>query len=481
MTQADASGLDSTQPASACTSKDKLERNMTVVRLDSDDDLRNIYNFGGKLGQGSFGTVYEAIHIETKTKWAIKEICRPAPGSSEVEMLDNEIAILQQVNHPHIICLQEVYCTTKMMYLVTELCEGGELKQLLEQKKYFTEDETRSVIHSIADAVVYLHKRDIVHRDLKLENILLKNSLDEDDKIFNIKVSDFGLSAKTHDVWIGSTMTKTCGTLIYMAPEVMSSRSYTQLCDVWSIGIIMYMLLCGEPPFVSESKKGLFEKITKGKIKFTQPPWTRVSDAAKNLLACLLKVDPANRMSAHQLLENPWITGDTDVPAVPVNVLDMMRHYREQEESGTIQATEQAAETETDSHHQNSPKQRPKRNNNFCTPSTSSNLCHGVKTKEGGGSPKQNKCNTSLDSDTQGQRRTTRSHAGPSTQTNTKQCRSQDKKDLSTGWRQSSDLSTADDQKLSTSSKVQLMPTNQHNGSKTKKRSVLHRKTCKKN
>uniref|UniRef100_A0A8C9Z0H4 Serine/threonine kinase 33 n=1 Tax=Sander lucioperca TaxID=283035 RepID=A0A8C9Z0H4_SANLU len=287
------------------TSSDTLERNVPLIRLEDDADLREIYEFGRKLGQGSFGVVYEATHIETQTKWAIKEVCRPAAGSSKAEMLELEINILKQVNHAHIIRLQEVYHTTKMTYLVTELCVGGELKHLLQRKKFLTEDETRHIICSLADAVVYLHKRDIVHRDLKLENILVQNDLDEDDNgRINIKVR--------------------CG------------RGYSQWCDVWSIGVVMYMLLCGEPPFVSKTKANLLKEIMNKEVKFTQPIWATVSDAAKNLLTCLLKADPAYRMSANQLLENPWITGDTNVPAMPSNVLEMMRNHLEQKESKTM-------------------------------------------------------------------------------------------------------------------------------------------------
>uniref|UniRef100_A0A3Q4H973 Serine/threonine kinase 33 n=1 Tax=Neolamprologus brichardi TaxID=32507 RepID=A0A3Q4H973_NEOBR len=270
-----------------------------------------IYKFENKLGQGAFGVVYEATHIETQTKWAIKTFCRPPAGSSKVEMVDNEINLLKQMNHAHIIHLEWVnvmhvtyHC---MIYLVTELCKGGDLRELLQRKKFFTEDETRDIICSLADAVVHLHKRDIVHRDLKLENILVKNSPDEDGDKIDVKTKSY-----------------ICAFVLFPAPEMMSGRGYTQWCDVWSIGVIMYMLLCGEPPFVSKTRKNLLKKIMNTGVKFSQPIWASVSDAAKNLLTCLLKVDPAYRMSANQLLENPWITGDSTMPVVPPNVLEMM-------------------------------------------------------------------------------------------------------------------------------------------------------------
>ncbi|KAG7483047.1 serine serine/threonine-protein kinase 33 isoform X1 [Solea senegalensis] len=336
MTEADVSGFVMDVP-SPRAGRYPLERDVPVIRLKNDAELREIYEFGKKLGQGSFGVVYETTHIETQTNWAIKKACRPAAGSSKVKMLEQEINILKQVTHAHIVHLKEVYATPRMMYLVTELCTGGDLKQLLRRKKFLTEDETRHIIRALADAIVYLHKRDIVHRDLKLENILVKNPPDEgDNDRINIKVADFGLSVQTGGVGIENIMTEACGTLIYMAPEMMSDRGYTQWCDAWSIGVIMYMLLCGDPPFVSQTKSLLLEEITNREVTFPQSSWATVSDAAKNLLTCLLKVDPAYRMSPNQLLENPWITGDANVPAVPSNVLIMMRNYREEEERTQI-------------------------------------------------------------------------------------------------------------------------------------------------
>ncbi|XP_029983257.1 serine/threonine-protein kinase 33 isoform X2 [Sphaeramia orbicularis] len=315
------------------TGKNTFERNVPYTRLDNDNDLRGIYVFGKKLGKGTFGVVYEATHIETQTEWAIKEICRPEPGNSQFKMLDQEMNILKQVNHAHIIHLKEIFESAKMTYLVFELCAGGELKQLLRRKKFLTEDDTRHIIRCLADAIVYLHRRDIVHRDLKLENILLKNPLDDghNDEII-IKVTDFGLSVKTDGVGIENIMTEVCGTLTYMAPEMMSGRGYTEWCDVWSIGVIMYMLLCGKAPFVASTKEKLLEKIRNEGVTFSQPVWDTVSDTAKKVLTCLLKVDPAYRMSANQLLENPWITGDMTLPVTPSNVLDMMRHYLEEED-----------------------------------------------------------------------------------------------------------------------------------------------------
>ncbi|KAM9764664.1 serine/threonine-protein kinase 33 isoform 1-T1 [Menidia menidia] len=443
-------------------------RDVPVLRLKNDADLREIYEFGRKLGQGSFGAVYEATHINTQTKWAIKEVCRPTAGSTMVEMLDNEINILRQVNHTHIIHLEAIYSTAGMIYMVMELCSGGDLKKLLQQKKFFTEDETRNVIFCLADAVVYLHKKDIVHRDLKLENILVKNSLDEDDGRIDIKVADFGLSVKTGGVGIDNMMTEACGTLIYMAPEMMSGRGYSHWCDVWSIGVIMFMLLCGEPPFISKTKENLLKKVLNKEVRFTQPIWDTISDAAKYLLTCLLKADPAYRMSAHQLLENPWITGDNSVPSGPTTVLDMMHHYLQHEERTLAQEISSLTSSEdvlqpslaslvlsdTDSNCESQTKLSAERSNRSFPNAASTRLQdHGI---NGSASP--------------GPPTTSQSYSGEkhSTQLTAKHRRSQDKKELSAVQKPASYSNKTDNQRLSSSSKVRLASVNQQLAQKPK-------------
>ncbi|XP_014855485.1 PREDICTED: serine/threonine-protein kinase 33 isoform X1 [Poecilia mexicana] len=350
-------------------------REVPVIRLQADSELWKIYEFGKTLGQGSFGIVYEATHIATQTKWAIKEVRKPAAGSSKFKMLDNEINILKQVDHAHIIHLEVTYNTPTKICLVTELCRGGTLKQQLHQKKFFTEDETRKIIYCLADAVVYLHKRDIVHRDLKLENILVKNSPDDNEDWFDIKVADFGLSVKADGVGIRKVLTDSCGTLLYMAPEMMSGRGYSHWCDVWSIGVIMFMLLCGEPPFHSKSKERLVRKIMRKQVKFTQPIWATVSDGGKYVLTCLLKTDPAYRLSAHQLLDHPWITGDTTVPLGPSNVLEMMKHYVGNEDGNN----EEESETENDSVSTSSEDDEVPGLDIICLPSKKSSPCESTK------------------------------------------------------------------------------------------------------
>ncbi|XP_005874005.1 PREDICTED: serine/threonine-protein kinase 33 isoform X1 [Myotis brandtii] len=299
------------------------------VRLDDGAAIQEIYTFGRILGKGSFGVVIEAINKETGTKWAIKKVNKEKAGSSAVKLLEQEVNILKSVKHEHIIHLEQVFETPKKMYLVMELCEDGELREILKRKKHFSENETRWIIQSLASAIAYLHNNDIVHRDLKLENIMVKSSFTDanNEMNLNIKVTDFGLAAKKHG---GSEamLQSTCGTPTYMAPEVINDHDYSQQCDIWSIGVIMYSLLCGEPPFFASSEEKLFELIRKGELRFSDPVWDSISDCAKSVLKQLMKVDPAHRITAKELLDNQWITGNTLSSVRPTNVLEMMKEWK---------------------------------------------------------------------------------------------------------------------------------------------------------
>uniref|UniRef100_A0A673FRI9 Serine/threonine-protein kinase 33 n=2 Tax=Sinocyclocheilus rhinocerous TaxID=307959 RepID=A0A673FRI9_9TELE len=328
MTHTNVSGAEKKMP-SQWTRTNSAEKKVPHTRIEDESDIQKIYSFGRKLGQGNFGVVCEATHIEMQRKWAIKKVNKEKAGTSGVKHLEREVSIMKQVKHEHIIRLEEVFETPKRMYLVTELCEGGDLKDLLQKNKHFTEEETRHIIKSLSEAIVYLHKKDIVHRDLKLENILVKSfHQGNDNDVVNIKITDFGLSVQKGGVGSENMLQATCGTPIYMAPEVVNGHQYSQQCDLWSIGVIMYMLLCGEPPFISSSKERLSEMIMKGELTFSGPVWHTISDAAKTVIRCLLKVDPAHRITANELLDNPWISGDTSTAVTRTNVLEMMHQFR---------------------------------------------------------------------------------------------------------------------------------------------------------
>ncbi|XP_072475607.1 serine/threonine-protein kinase 33 [Notamacropus eugenii] len=313
------------------TRTNSAEGKIPHMRMEDCTAIQQIFSFGRRLGQGSFGVVIEVTHKETDLKWAMKKVNKEKAGSSAVKLLEREVNILKSVNHEHIIHLERVFETPKRMYLVMELCEDGELKEVLNSKGHFSENETRQIIEDLGSAIAYLHKKDIVHRDLKLENILVKSSNinEKNETNYNIKVTDFGLAVQKEGGCEAMFQT-TCGTPIYMAPEVINAHDYSQQCDIWSIGVIMYMLLCGEPPFLANSEEKLFELIRKGQPCFGNSIWESVSDSAKSVLKQLLKVDPAHRITAKELLDNRWITGNTLTPVRPTNVLELMKQWKNQ-------------------------------------------------------------------------------------------------------------------------------------------------------
>ncbi|XP_067614474.1 calcium/calmodulin-dependent protein kinase type 1 [Eurosta solidaginis] len=188
------------------------------------------------------------------------------------------------------------------VYLVMELVTGGELFDRIVEKGSYTEKDASGLIRQILEAVDYMHEQGVVHRDLKPENLLYYSS-DEHSKIM---ISDFGLS-KIEDSGIMATA---CGTPGYVAPEVLSQKPYGKAVDVWSIGVISYILLCGYPPFYDENDANLFAQILKGEFEFDSPYWDEISDSAKHFIQNLMCVDMDKRYTCKQALSHPWISGN---------------------------------------------------------------------------------------------------------------------------------------------------------------------------
>lgn len=187
--------------------------------------------------------------------------------------------------------------------MVLELLNGGELFDRVVNKGSYSEREASEVIRDITAAIQYLHQQGIIHRDLKPENLIYGTQAP--DSI--IKVTDFGLAKLLKDP--DQKMTTACGTPGYVAPEVLKNLPYGQEVDLWSIGVILYILLCGFPPFYHESTASLYKQIKKGEYDFPDPYWTDISASAKELVRSLLCVDPVTRFTSAQVLSHPWISG----------------------------------------------------------------------------------------------------------------------------------------------------------------------------
>ncbi|CUM68257.1 uncharacterized protein PRCAT00005978001 [Priceomyces carsonii] len=245
------------------------------------------------LGEGSFGKVKLAEHSITRQKVALKIINRKTLAKSDMQgRVEREISYLRLLRHPHIIKLYDVIKSKDEIIMVIEYA-GKELFDYIVQRGRMPEDEARRFFQQIISAVEYCHRHKIVHRDLKPENLLLDDNL-------NVKIADFGLSNIMTD---GNFLKTSCGSPNYAAPEVISGKLYAgPEVDVWSSGVILYVMLCGRLPFDDEFIPALFKKISNG--VYTLPNY--LSAGAKHLLTRMLVVNPLNRISIHEIMEDEW-------------------------------------------------------------------------------------------------------------------------------------------------------------------------------
>jgi len=275
-----------------------------VMITDAISDVRVKYHINPKeIGHGHYGVVRKCMNRETKVWYAIKSIRKSKVG--KVDVLKREIALLKEVHHPNIIELVEVHEDQKYLHLITELCTGGELFDRIIEKTqsdegHFSERDAANLVRCILDAIAYCHDvKGIVHRDLKPENFLF--STKSEDAV--IKIIDFGLSR--HDTATKIMNTKV-GTPYYVAPEVLN-REYTKSCDIWSIGVITYILLCGYPPFYGDTDNQIFDSVRTARFDFPSPDWDGISEAAKDFICALLRKDPSKRLTAAEALQHAWI------------------------------------------------------------------------------------------------------------------------------------------------------------------------------
>eukprot|EP00746_Dinoflagellata_sp_MGD_P011083 gnl/MRDRNA2_/MRDRNA2_123128_c0_seq1.p1 gnl/MRDRNA2_/MRDRNA2_123128_c0~~gnl/MRDRNA2_/MRDRNA2_123128_c0_seq1.p1 ORF type:complete len:556 (-),score=128.16 gnl/MRDRNA2_/MRDRNA2_123128_c0_seq1:3-1670(-) len=251
------------------------------------------------LGTGYSGHVKLAKNKATGKKHAVKTLKIKGVSKSKLRELEAETEIFLTMDHPHVACLQDVYEMDSKLHFVMELLEGGELFDRLMEKNHYSEFDAAQATHEMLLAVNYLHAHKIVHRDLKLENFLYESKTGS-----HLKLIDFGFSKLFNP---NSKMAQSCGTLSYISPEVLAG-SYTEKCDLWSLGVIVFMLLSGKAPFYGPDDEETVKVIKKCKYKMPPAQWGSISEKAKDFVKALLVLDPVRRLSAHQSLEHPWIS-----------------------------------------------------------------------------------------------------------------------------------------------------------------------------
>ncbi|RYP54807.1 hypothetical protein DL769_010291 [Monosporascus sp. CRB-8-3] len=267
------------------------------------------YTLLERLGKGHFAEVFLCVEKSTGQRYAVK-IFTKRPGveeRSKTDGLQQEIAVLMGVCHPNVLCLKDTFNEKNAVYLVLELAPEGELFNYIVMKQKLTEDEARKLFVQLFQGIKYLHDRNIVHRDIKPENILLV------DKDLHVKLADFGLAKIIGEESFTTTL---CGTPSYVAPEILAEgrhRKYTKAVDIWSLGVVLYICLCGFPPFSDELYSRDFpytlsQQIKSGRFDYPSPYWDSVGDPALDLIDHMLVVEPEKRYTVDQCLEHPWLS-----------------------------------------------------------------------------------------------------------------------------------------------------------------------------
>ncbi|KAL9190501.1 hypothetical protein ACHAXT_000207 [Thalassiosira profunda] len=325
-------GTERSEPPSPPRSRSNERRQTKERPRPALEEEYRVSRRAAPLGHGIAGQVREGIHLATGSPCAIKTMHKAQIRRKD--RIHREISFLKRCAHPNIVELYDVYETEEEVHIVTELCQGGELFDRIVQKATaskeqrrrwaadgdednlspdepllpacFPERDAARIVRSLLSAVAYLHSHNCVHRDLKPENILFSEADDDDQS--EVKLIDFGLSIR-HDPE-DPPLRSTVGTSYYMSPELLDGN-YDRACDLWSVGVITYVMLSGRPPFNGSTDEVIFEKIKRGRYRMEGPLWDDglISDAAKDFVKCLLDVDPMRRWTADMALEHEWLQG----------------------------------------------------------------------------------------------------------------------------------------------------------------------------
>ncbi|CAL9150145.1 unnamed protein product [Musa hybrid cultivar] len=283
---------------------------LAVLTNPTGRDIGSQYELAQELGRGEFGVTYLCTDKATGHHYACKSISKKKLRTAvDIEDVRREVEIMRHFpSHPNIVSLKDTYEDDGAVHLVMELCEGGELFDRIVARGHYTERAAAAVTRTIIEVIQVCHKHGVMHRDLKPENFLFGNKKEN----APLKAIDFGLSVFFKP---GDHFSEIVGSPYYMAPEVLK-RNYGPEVDVWSAGVILYILLCGVPPFWSETEQGVAQAILRSSIDFKRDPWPKVSDSAKDLVRHMLDPDPKQRFTAQQVLDHSWLQNAKKAPNV---------------------------------------------------------------------------------------------------------------------------------------------------------------------
>lgn len=281
-----------------------------VLETPTGHDIEATYELGRELGRGEFGVTYLCTDKSTGEHLACKSISKKKLRTRvDIEDVRREVEIMRHLpKHQNIVTLKDTYEDDQAVHLVMELCEGGELFDRIVARGHYTERAAAAVTRTIVEVIQMCHKHGVMHRDLKPENFLFANKKET----AALKAIDFGLSIFFKP---GERFNEIVGSPYYMAPEVLK-RNYGPEVDVWSAGVILYILLCGVPPFWAETEQGVAQAIIRSVVDFRRDPWPKVSDNAKDLVKKMLNPDPTKRLTAQEVLDHPWLQNAKKAPNV---------------------------------------------------------------------------------------------------------------------------------------------------------------------
>lgn len=263
-------------------------------------NMSDFYNLEGDLGKGQFGLVKLATHTKTGQKVAIKTVNKKDMKPIEIYQQRREIDVLKMSQHPNIVALVDLFENVDYYYIVLEYMQGKDLFDYIEFRKFkLSENRVKALAYQIGIALKYLHSYGIVHRDIKLENVMMTDNTENGIP----KLVDFGLAKM---IGPNEKANEPFGTLGYVAPEVLRKEPYSYSCDLWSWGCIIYALLSGSLPFDSESQKETIQMTLKNKLDFDQPCWNSISKECKDLVTSLLIKEPIRRITLESALKHPW-------------------------------------------------------------------------------------------------------------------------------------------------------------------------------
>ncbi|KAJ9567944.1 hypothetical protein OSB04_003910 [Centaurea solstitialis] len=288
------------------------------------EDVTQHYALGPELGRGQFGVTYLCTQSSTGLKFACKSISKKKLITKrDKEDMRREVQIMQHLSgQANIVEFKGAFEDEFSVHLVMEVCEGGELFDRIIAKGHYSERAAALICRSIVNVVHVCHFMGVMHRDLKPENFLLSDSSED----APLKATDFGLSVFIQE---GKSYRDIVGSAYYVAPEVLK-RKYGKEIDIWSAGVMLYILLSGVPPFWAQTEKGIFDEILKGYVDFESDPWPSISTSAKDLVQRMLTLDPKKRITSAEVLEHPWIKEDGEASDKPIDsaVLSRMKQFR---------------------------------------------------------------------------------------------------------------------------------------------------------